>query len=182
MKTTPLITALLALLLLPAASHAGSATESKSTPEPQPCYRDNEFTLDVFGGYFTAETRLNGVNADHGWGGGIGLNYFFHRYYGVGVEGSAFAVDERVNKFVNLNTYLRFPVEGRICFAPYLFAGGGWEFSPVHDNIHGHAGLGVDFRITSKMSIFTDARYTWTGGPRVNNDFGLFRTGLSFAF
>ena len=182
MTTTSLASIVFSLLLLPAVSFAGTPMESKSTAEAQPCYRDNEFTIDVFGGYFIAETRINGVNDDHGWGGGVGLDYFFHRYFGVGVEGSAFGVENRANGFANLNAYLRFPIEGRICFAPYLIVGGGWEFSSVHDNLHGHAGLGVDFRVTSKMSIFADARYTWTGGPRVNNDFGLFRTGLSFVF
>ena len=177
----PILSAIVPLLLS-TVGHAGSPVDSKGAPSLQPCYADNELTVDVFGGFFTAETRLNGVNDDHGWGGGIGVNYFFHRNFGIGVEGSGFGVDGRSNEFANLNAYLRFPIEGKICFAPYIIAGGGWEFSDIHDNLHGHAGLGVDFRVAAKVSVFTDIRYTWTGGPRVNNDFALVRTGVSFAF
>ncbi len=33
------------------------------------------------------------LEADHAWGGGIDLTYFFHRYFGIGIEG--WAMDAR---------------------------------------------------------------------------------------
>ena len=87
------------------------------------------------------------LDADHAWGGGIDLKYFFHRYFGVGIEG--WAVDAR-RAFVRDNdgdpiTFpnighnsravgavlgtltLRYPIP---CtrFAPYVFGGGGGIF------------------------------------------------------
>lgn len=162
---------------------AGTADSKAVVPSLTPCFQDHELSFDAFGAFYTAETRKNGTNGDHGWGGGIGVNYFFCRYAGVGFEGSAFEVqsDERAAGFANINLTLRLPIEGKLCFAPYILGGGGYEFAR-NNSLHGHAGLGVEFRVNPKLGLFTDARYTWTGGPRVNNDFGLFRAGVRYAF
>jgi hypothetical protein len=89
------------------------------------------------------------IEADHAWGGSVDLKYFFHRYFGIGVEG--WAVDARRSFddiFVDFNRdififntrhesravgsvlgtlTLRYPIP---CtrFAPYVFAGGGAIF------------------------------------------------------
>jgi hypothetical protein len=93
------------------------------------------------------------LESDHAWGGGVDLKYFFHRYFGVGIEG--WAVDARRafadvdDVFIGippsdvfsarnghesravgsvLGTFtLRYPIP---CtrFAPYAFAGGGGIF------------------------------------------------------
>jgi hypothetical protein len=44
--------------------------------------------------YGKFDTYLGG---DHAWGGGIDIKYFFHRYFGIGIEG--FALDARRNGF-----------------------------------------------------------------------------------
>ena len=139
--------------------------------------------VDIFGSYYLAETRKNGTNGNHGWGGGLGLNYFFWRYVGVGLEGSLYDVrsDNRAVSFLNANFFIRYPIEWKICFAPYVFGGCGGEFARIN-SAHGQAGFGVEFRLTPTVGVFTDARYTWTGGPRANNDFGSFRTGMRFVF
>src|SRR5688572_30584505 len=60
--------------------------------EPKMAYDRNEFTIDFFAGYSLGEStirRLNRRNIDRGnWGGGIGVNYFFTRNFGIG--GDAF--------------------------------------------------------------------------------------------
>jgi hypothetical protein len=144
------------------ASVAFAGTETYSGKEmkqvaPPPCpewYADNEFNVGLWGTYvFTGnnwpEDRY--MRADHAWGGGIDLKYFFHRYFGVGIEGWAvdarsafpdFAFDFSENAFDRgpsfthenhaigavLGTFtLRYPIH---CsrFSPYVFAGGGGIF------------------------------------------------------
>ena len=83
---------LLASLSLVAASFAGqevySGKDSKKTIVPQTCFNDHELQLDVFGVYQDGNANTHaGPIRDHGWGGGIGINYFFSRYIGVGAEG-----------------------------------------------------------------------------------------------
>jgi hypothetical protein len=46
--------------------------------------------VNIWGAYaFTGENWQSDryLDADHAWGGGLDLKYFFHRYFGVGVEG-----------------------------------------------------------------------------------------------
>ena len=79
-------------------------TESYSGKEmkqvaPPPCpqwYADNEFNVGLWGTYiFTGNNWQNDryLESDHAFGGGIDLKYFFHRYFGVGIEG--WAVDAK---------------------------------------------------------------------------------------
>jgi hypothetical protein len=64
---------------------------------PAPCpewYRDTEWNVSLWGTYvFTSEEWESDryIEADHAVGGGMDLKYFFHRYFGVGVE--AWAVE-----------------------------------------------------------------------------------------
>src|SRR3954467_8100173 len=92
MKT--LTTTLFASIALAATSFAGhemvsSGKEFKDkTPIPTYCFNAGELQLDVFGAYQVGEGPNHaGPIHDHGWGGGIGINYFFTRYVGVGAEG-----------------------------------------------------------------------------------------------
>jgi hypothetical protein len=67
--------------------HVGKDAKSKVIP-PVHCFNDQELQLDVFGAYQVGEGPDHaGPIRDHGWGGGIGINYFFSRYIGIGVEG-----------------------------------------------------------------------------------------------
>jgi hypothetical protein len=54
---------------------------------PETCFAEHEFQIDIFGQYSVGEGP-NQVQLfrDHGWGGGIGFNYFFTRNLGVGVD------------------------------------------------------------------------------------------------
>jgi hypothetical protein len=169
---------------------AGADMFKTTAPELRPCFQDKELTVSAFGSYYAAETREptknkpSGTNGDHGFGGGGEVKYFSHRYIGTGLEGSLFdSSDARALSFANLNVYFRYPIEGgAVCWAPYIFGGGGGEWGVHQAAPHGHAGLGSEFRLSPNFGLFADGRYTWTGGPRVNNDFGLFRAGATFAF
>jgi hypothetical protein len=142
------------VVVLGSASFAGSETyskDSKSVPPPCPeWYGDNEWNVNLWGTYvFTGnEWRDDGyLGADHAWGGGVDLKYFFHRYFGIGVQGWAVNADRQtfnlafnppviinetgrdsrlVGAFLGTFT-LRLPVH---CspFAPYIWGGAGVIF------------------------------------------------------
>jgi len=99
---------------------AGTEYTAKDLKQVQPTgcpewYGDNEFNGSLWGTYLWTNTDYNRnlwlvdvvqstvegnpvlgtydryVGGDHAWGGGGDIKYFFHRYFGVGVEG--FVVD-----------------------------------------------------------------------------------------
>jgi len=220
---------------------------------PEPCpewYGDNELNVNLWGTYLFTNTEFapnpslvdivqstsegnpvlgtydHYIGGDHAWGGGGDVKYFFHRYFGVGVEG--FAVDATKSGFdifedptvpifihnrVNhervigavLGTFtLRYPIP---CtrFAPYAWAGvgaifGGGERDIVHTQgppdafaVHaqtdhfgsetkllGQFGAGLEFRIARHVGWTNDLSFGVVDGPK--NNFGMFRSGLNFAF
>ena len=97
-----MVLGLLCIAAITSAAVAG--TEGYSGKEmkqvaPPPCpqwYADNEFNVGLWGTYvFTGNEWQDDryLEADHAWGGGVDLKYFFHRYFGVGIEG--WVVDAR---------------------------------------------------------------------------------------
>jgi hypothetical protein len=166
---------LLACTLMASSAFAGqpvvTTDKNYKAPEPEACFRDGELQLDIFGMYADGNSPLHaGPIRDHGWGGGIGINYFLTLNLGVGVE--AAWLDARENGslgggYTAIHNYsasliYRF-VETDSCLAPYVFLGGGvagdgenWAF--------GHVGLGAEYRITpQKLGIFADARWNYYG-------------------
>lgn len=141
---------LCALVALGSAAFAGTQTYSKETSvAPPPCpqwYADNEFNLSLSGVY--AFSGNENTFLDHGWGGAVDFKYFFHRYFGLGVQGfildadsdndfNGFAVnnDDDSNGVGGvLGTFtLRFPMN---CsrFAPYFWVGGGGVWGNSEDS------------------------------------------------
>ena len=149
---------LLCIATLTSVAFAGTETYSGKEMKqvaPPPCpqwYADNEFNVSLWGTYiFTGNSWQNDryLESDHAFGGGIDLKYFFHRYFGVGIEG--WAVDARrsvEDVFIDLNNgvfddhtghesravgavlgtlTLRYPIR---CtrFSPYILGGGGGIF------------------------------------------------------
>lgn len=139
---------------------------------PPPCpqwYADSEWNVTLWGAYAFGgddgrtvdEADLefvdgetvhfnSGIGGDAG-GGGIDIKYFFHKYFGIGIEAYGLATD--VHNDVNPETLredgldphdsdgvgavkgtftLRFPI-GCSRFAPYIFAGGGVLFGADHE-------------------------------------------------
>src|SRR6184192_4832657 len=101
-----LVSCLLGFGLIASAAFAGvdySGKEIKQVAAPPPCpewYADREFNVSLWGTYvFTGTNWIDDryVEADHAWGGGIDLKYFFHCYFGVGIEG--WVVDARRETF-----------------------------------------------------------------------------------
>ena len=220
---------------LASAAYAGPEYSGKEIKQvaPPPCpqwYADNEFNVDLWGTYlFTGNNWANDryVEADHAWGGGVDLKYFFHRYFGVGIEG--WVVDARRKTtdfevappvFIDrtgresravgsvLGTFtLRYPIP---CtrFAPYVWAGGGAIFGGgerdrvVFDGLGavgnttielfhtdhsgstteaiGQFGGGIEIRITPHIGWMNDFSWNVVDGPE--NNFGLVRSGVTFAF
>lgn len=152
------------LLALGPAALAGtvetSSNELKNVVPPCPeWYGDNEWNLNLWGTYVFTDNdwRFDEyLGSDHAWGGGADLKYFFHRYFGIGIQGFAvnatrhtfnsvyihppfmiplvpdFEINETgedsrlVGAFLATFT-MRFPVP---CsrFAPYVWGGGGVIF------------------------------------------------------
>src|SRR6266705_1171507 len=170
-----LLSCLLGLALLASAAFAGVGYSGKEMKQvaPPPCpewYADREFNISLWGTYvFTGNNWIDDryIEADHAWGGGIDLKYFFMRYVGVGIEG--WAVDARQardERFVE-------PGEG---------------FDVVQTTGHtgsetraiGQVGGGMEIRLTPHIGWVSDFSWNFVDGP--NNNFGMVRTGVNFAF
>lgn len=200
---------LLALSLFAASTLAGVAGEStyqnvQSLAGAQSeLYRAGEFQIDAFGAYgFTRSGERDLIGDDVG-GGGIGFNYFFTRWFGLGAEASLFDTEGDVLGTTSVNVFFRAPI-GQSGFAVYGFGGAGLtfnaedldsdDFSDARDRVEddedprdtddvlfiGHVGAGVEYRFNPNFSIFSDARYTWV--ERDDSDYGLVRAGLRFVF
>jgi hypothetical protein len=224
------VSGLLCIAAIISAAVAGTETYSGKEMKqvaPPPCpqwYADNEFNGSLWGTYvFTGNNWKDDryLESDHAFGGGIDLKYFFHRYFGVGIEG--WAVDARrtfedvfsigevgiggterhesraVGSVLGTLT-LRYPIP---CtrFAPYVFAGGGGIFgggertrlvtNPPSPFFHteqtgsesrgiGQFGGGIEVRLTPHIGWISDFSWNVVDGP--NNNFGMVRTGVNFAF
>ncbi len=235
-----LMLTLLGIAAISSLAFAGTETysgkEMKQVAAPPPCpewYADNEFNVALWGTYvFTGNNWQNDryIEADHAWGGGGDVKYFFHRYFGVGIEGWAVSARRRVLNFGEFENdatgqefffatsshesravgavlgtlTLRYPFH---CsrFSPYLFGGGGAifgggerdtftdseAFQPKGDvltNFHsdsttkaiGQVGGGLEIRFTPHIGWISDFSWNFIDGPQ--NNFGMVRTGVNFAF
>jgi opacity protein-like surface antigen len=167
---------ILASLALAASSFAGTEMSSKDykAPAPEPCFADTELQLDVFGSY----TWNTDGNHGDGFGGGLGLSYFFHRNFGLNVTGSLRDGDYSGIWNVDFDLVARFPIEGGVCIAPYILAGGGLETNGTTVGTW-NVGGGLEWRATPSIGIFTEGRYTWGGA---DEDSATVRAGLRFVF
>jgi hypothetical protein len=153
-----LVVCLLGFGVIASVAFAGesySGKEMKQIAAPPPCpewYADQEFNVSLWGTYIFTSNNWQDDRyflADHAWGGGVDFKYFFHRYFGVGIEGwIADARQARENIFVDLSDGIfarsfdnknrgigavlgtftfRFPIH---CsrFSPYIWGGGGGIF------------------------------------------------------
>ena len=234
------------LCIVALASVALAGTEAYSGKEmkqvtPPPCpqwYADNEFNVSLWGTYiFTGNNWQDDryLESDHAFGGGVDLKYFFHRYFGVGIEGWAVDarrafedIDEAFFRQTLVSRTVRTAHESRAVgsvlgtltfrypipctrFAPYLFAGGGGIFGggerthlvavprlpgPAGGPLDfsesrtrsgdsetkaiGQFGGGIEVRLTPHIGWINDFSWNVVDGP--NNNFGMVRTGVNFAF
>jgi hypothetical protein len=159
-----LLQAILASVLI-----TGGAMSLKAQPLDAPLYRNQEFSLDLVGLDILDRDRI---------GIGIGVNYFFERFFGVGLDG--YIGDWRiggVTDHLSLSGILRYPLE-RGGLSPYVLAGGGRQWEPL-DRWTAHMGGGLEYRWNPTFGVFGEGRYIW--GTR-RDDFGLIRAGVRFTF
>lgn len=168
---------LLTVSVLALAFTAVAGTDYKNSKEViDTCkFRDSELQIDAFGlGAFYNEGRP-------GWGGGLGVNYFFGRYFGLGVEQDLFGRNDNGSSNYTEwgtfgNAFLRYP----ICswnIAPYAVVGGGVVYGKKVAG-GGTVGGGVEYRFTDNIALFGDARWLYTE----DDSAVMARTGLKFAF
>jgi hypothetical protein len=181
----------------------GEITEAKQTAAQPFCnwYANQEWNASLWGTYaFTGTDWPDDryLTVDHAWGGGGDFKFFFDRYFGVGVEGFGLSARDTVGAVLGTLT-LRYPIP---CsrFAPYIYAGGGVIFGGSEIEFHGEEddpdffrtihdeeskavgqfGGGLEIRLTPHIGIIND--FNWNIVESHGNNFGMVRTGISFAF
>lgn len=180
MKKT--LTLLAVVLAAAATTYAG--TDSKKVvvaPVQDELFRAGEVQLDAFAA--GAAGRFNGHNLG-AFGGGLGLNYFFTRYFGIGID-DTLAGPVGSNKYnrgivdsLQADLIARYPIESWH-LAPYGFAGGGATWASNRGQGNGNVGGGVEYRINRTVGLFGDYRWLYGSNKLSEN---LFRAGLRFAF
>ncbi len=176
-----LTVALIAVAVSATGAFAGTPAKTfKETvaPAPECKFRDQELQIDAYAaGAFYSVGRP-------GWGGGLGVNYFFTKYIGIGVEQNILG-REKVGgsgsyaEWATIgNLFLRYP----FCFglAPYGMVGGGGAYGTGKGYGFGHVGGGLEYRVTDNIGLFTDGRYVYSAEDPKNAFLG--RAGLRFAF
>jgi len=167
--------------------------ESKVVP-PVLCFGDHELQIDIFGAYVDGNASTHaGPVRDHGWGGGVGVNYFFTRNIGVGAEGYWIAADhnraatndngETVFHNIDGSLIFRLPID-EMCLAPYAFVGGGVVLDGDQWAV-GFAGLGVEYRVVpNKLGLFIDGRFNYYGDRYGHGDQNNYtaRAGVRWVF
>jgi hypothetical protein len=154
---------------------AGSDFKSNKNVITSECrFDDYELQLDLFGsGAFYQQ-------GNPAWGGGAGLNYFFLKYIGLGVEQTLVGKESGTEWGTFGNLFLRYP----ICswnLAPYAVAGLGAVYGQNNSVLAGTVGGGLEYRFTKNIGLFIDAR--WLYNPSVSESGAVVaRTGLKFAF
>lgn len=154
-----------------------SAKTFKQTvaPAPECKFRDQELQVDAFAaGAFYNQGRP-------GWGGGLGVNYFFTKFIGLGVEQDVLGHQGTPAEWVTAgNLFLRYPICS-LNLAPYALIGGGAAYG---EGRRGHGfgtvGGGLEYRVTDNVGLFSDARWVYSSEEPKSGILG--RAGLRFAF
>ena len=171
-----------AILTLAALSAVGADNANGDQSLKYDCYRAHELSLDGFGtgslGKYTID-HLSGarIRENSDFGAGLGVNYFFTRNLGLGVEAYSENTTREFIDSASANLTLRLPL-GQSGFAPYIFGGGGHQFDMLQAWF-GQAGGGVEYRFTPNVGLFTDARMVL---PDKASYYGVARLGVRFAF
>ena len=172
------LTLLAVVIATAATSFAGTAVSSKKVvvAPQQDLFRAGELQIDAFA---AGAAGNHGGGSVNGFGGGLGANYFFTKYFGIGVDDTISSLNGNGHTYNSLQGDLigRYPIES-LHLAPYALVGGGatWGTKSQGD---GNVGVGLDYRFTHSIGIFADSRYLY-GNNGLNET--LTRAGLRFAF
>jgi hypothetical protein len=182
-----------------------SSKEYKA-PVPVLCFHEHEWQVDIFGQYSVGEgPHQAGTFRDHGWGGGVGINYFFTRNLGLGVDAAWLYATEAPDREFQRGDLLRrrlgihddsdqtvihnfsgslifrFPIDEH-CLAPYIYAGGGCHVDG-DQWASAHVGVGLEYRLQpEKYGVFLDGRWTYFGDRFGHEDLNQFGTRVGFRF
>jgi len=174
-------------------TYTGPASKEYKQVEQPSCFSDSEWQVDAYGAYQVGSGPDHaGPIKDHAWGGGVAVNYFFARYFGLSAEGTwleghdngiaHFSGDTQFQSATG-SAIFRYPID-KWCIAPYVFAGGGATMDGSALAV-GHVGVGLEYRIVpNKFGIFADGRWNYYGdrsGHDVQNNF-LMRAGARLVF
>jgi len=176
-----ILTILTLTLATASLSFAGtSVTDSKKVivaPMEGYLFNANEWQVDVYAA--GAAGRFN-HHSYNGFGGGLGLSYFFTRYFGIGIDDTLGSLNGNGHAYDNFsgNLIARLPIESWH-LAPYGFAGGGATWGNHATAGNGDVGVGLEYRFTKNIGIFVDSRYLY--GSRSLSE-TLSRAGVRFAF
>jgi len=156
--------------------------ENMDKPISDQLFQANEFSVDAFGMGALSHSELvdasrHSVGHDSRIGVGVGANYFFTRYLGIGGDAYTEDTQHSIVDSASGNVILRIPIES-IRLAPYVFGGGGYQFD-WKETWFGQAGAGLEFRFTRHIGLFTDGRYVFNHDTE---DIAVGRIGLRFAF
>ena len=172
-----------------------SSKEYKQPAPEETCFNDREFQIDLFGAYVDGNgpSHAGQIRGGPGYGGGIGINYFFSRHIGIGAD--ATWIYEQENRALNPgdgkttfhnftgSLIFRLPIDAA-CVAPYAFIGGGFHVDG-EQWASAHAGLGIEYRVVpQRIGLFADARFTYFGDRFGSGDQNnvMARAGIRFVF
>lgn len=145
-----------------------------------PYFKSMETSVDLFGSYTAASGNTDRFK--DGFGGGLGVNHFFTKHFGLGLDAYAWEGDRPRNGItagVSGSLIARYPIE-EIHLAPYVFGGVGGIFTESRSaQPSGHLGGGLEYRFTEHMGVFSDVRYVFADE---DNDYALPRLGIRYAF
>lgn len=178
---------LIALASLALGTFAQAGPYAMTSPQPYAQQSTMEcfgagWDLSFFGAYATPD-----ADYDSGWGGGLGADYFFTKYVGVGADAMWLAVsNETNNSDLNVGNYmfnakfrLPFEVTTGICLAPYVSAGVGFFDTDQSDcEWMGRLGVGLEARFDALhgVGVFGEWDYNMPGGDL--EDYQLVRAGI----
>lgn len=152
-------------------------TSGSSSGSLYELYAANEFSADAFTSLSVDKQSANGSRRGGRLGLGIGGNYFFNRYFGVGADAYSENVSGPFIDSMSASAIGRFPINDTP-FAPYAFAGLGHQFDLVQQTF-GQIGAGLEYRMTEHIGFFGDIRVVL---PDKTDSYGLFRAGFRWRF
>ena len=204
------IVAIASQVVSASAGEAVASSKEVAAPAPPPAlptsyFRSNEWSLGLFGSYGASFNDNSRAIGNHTWGGGIDGEYFPLQYVDFGID-AVFFNEIPVDFFgstVTGNVILRYPLDIKfpgLHLAPYAFGGVGGLFNEnnaftrvatfgnqnrlnrrnTDNELLGDGGVGLEYRFTPHIGLFSDVRYNIVDGP--DNNFLLTRVGVRFAF
>jgi hypothetical protein len=170
------LTLLAVVLATAATSFAGQSSKKVVVAPQQELFRAGEVQLDVFAAGAAGNYNGGSVN---GFGGGLGLSYFFTKYFGLGIDNTLTSLNGNghVYNSTQADIIARYPIESWH-LAPYALVGGGATWGTQSQG-NGNVGGGLEYRINRGIGLFADSRYIY-GNNGLNET--LTRAGLRFIF